>query len=613
MIRRWRRPLLVLALSLAACIPVAIAARAPRDPRPLDLAAPIAVYSDSPAYGEAVAINPVGESTALRELNELVRLKKSGLRIDYDLIPASSFVRGGFRALRAQDWPNGLDVWIGKCRDAGIRPGIEIGVNTLPSIQLVSDIPQQWKDSLSRDGHGLSLSEGGFLPDLISALQFWYDRGIRLFRLGPIDLAATTPASAARLTANEIVAHNSTALRDALTAFRRKNRDAVVLLLIAPPAVRDSSASTSANNDLSVATAAPRPELSQLGAFQLLSTGEPQPSSAPQANVARVIDIEDDSRVRRFEKLGVPLQHIDSTGFVVSRNDNPGLRQPLRAWKGAFLHSMARGGWVNGVNGDIERIRSVDAIWMARAQKLFFTLQAQGRIRSFGGPLSGGKPYGFAATTQRGSIYVVVNPGLTVAPLALPLLPTVKSILPEGRIQFRDAGFKPRLRGATITLGPGQMAMIGYGAYAGPAFNFGVQQDVVIPNSIEPVDADFQSTAPTTIEARINPPIEGVLRIVVHEREPLSQSSLSDAGIADSEAPANSGISIEVTQSGRPIPVRLDGDESKTTESPGAGPLWLVAEIDVNDLTPGIPVSVRFHSNATTSSDLEGSAYAVVY
>jgi hypothetical protein len=37
-----------------------------------------------------------------------------------------------------------------------------------------------------------------------------------------------------------------------------------------------------------------------------------------------------------------------------------------------------------------------------------------------------------------------------------------------GRIQFRDAGFVPQLKGDQITLGPGQMAMVGYGGYAAP-------------------------------------------------------------------------------------------------------------------------------------------------
>jgi hypothetical protein len=39
----------------------------------------------------------------------------------------------------------------------------------------------------------------------------------------------------------------------------------------------------------------------------------------------------------------------------------------------------------------------------------------------------------------------------------------------------------------------------------------------------------------------------------------------------------------------------------------------LVADIDVNDLTPGVPVRVCVHSNLTDPPDLEARAYQVVY
>lgn len=601
--------------SFAVClVSLAAAAHAARAPRSVDLAAPIMVYSDLPAYAGPTDANRLDETNALRDLDELVRLRKSGLRFDYDLMPASWFAPGGaYRALRPQDWPNGPDAWISKCREAGIRPGLEIGANTLPSAQPASALPPPWQDSLGRDGRSLSLFEGGYLHDLVTALQFWYDRGVRLFEIGPIDLTAATPASAARLNADNIVVRNSAALRDALTVFRRENRDAVVLLLAGSAASPDTAPPLPAANHSSGTAATPRPEIVELGAFQLLQTGESRLSAAPQANLARVIDIESDGRVRHLEQLGLPLQHIDSMGFTVTASQDRGLREPQQAWKGAFLVSMARGGWVNTLHGDLQRIRAVDAFWMARVQKLFLTLQAQGRVRSFGGSPGSGRPYGFAAATKRGSIYVVVNPGFAVAQLTLPSLTTGQPLRVEGRIQFRDAGFMPRLRGDTITLGPGEMAMVGYGAYTEPGFNLGVQQDVVIPNSIEPVDADFESTAPATFEASIEPPIEGVLRVIVHERANQNQVVPNASASTQPAERSSLAFSIEVTQSGRPIPVRINGDDSVNSGSVDGAPLWLVAEIDVNDLTPGMPVRVLFHSNSVGPADLEGRAYQVVY
>jgi hypothetical protein len=611
MIQCPRFPIAVL-VALALCVPIA---GAQDDASGSQLLAPIVVYnhnSSNTGNKPSVATSP-SESQALSDLDEIARLKKSGMRIDYYLISASSFAPGNLHALRGQDWPDGPDAWISKCRDVGIRPGLEIGPNTLNALQSTSALPPQWKGSLGRDGRSLSLFEGGYLPDLMSALQSWYDRGIRLFQVGPIDLTAATQASADRLTKSEIVAHNSGALRDALMAFHRKNREALLVLLAAPGANPGSPAPATAGNTSGGIATEQGHGLGDIGAFQLIPTGEPQPSSVPETSVARVIDIESDGRVRGFEHQGMSLQHIESTGFIVRNSQDPNLHQPQQDWKGAFLLSMARGGWVNRVRGDLGQIRTVDALWMARVQKLFVALQAQGRVRSFGASPDTRRPYGYVAFTKRGSVYVVVNPGLGVASLPLPMFALGQPLFVRSHIQFRDSGFTPRLRGDSITLGPGQMAMVGCGEFAEPRFNFGIQQDIVIPNSIEPVNADFQSTAPATFEARIEPPIEGVLRVIVHQREPLSQAIADRATNTQPDGASVSAMTLEVTQSGRPIPVRLNGDENASSGSAGKGPLWFVAEIDVNDLTPGMPVQLQFHSNAVAPDDLEGSAYQVVY
>ena len=133
--------------------------------------------------------------------------------------------------------------------------------------------------------------------------------------------------------------------------------------------------------------------------------------------------------------------------------------------------------------------------------------------------------------------------------------------------------------------------------------------------SIEPIDAAFQVGASGTIEASVDPPIQGVLRIIVQARE--------SAGARPLQSDHNS-LTFEVMQWDRPIPFRLvsqSGRHSFFGSRPdliGNRPALLVADIDVNDLTPGVPVRVSVHSNIPASSDsappdLEGHAYAVVY
>jgi hypothetical protein len=145
--------------------------------------------------------------------------------------------------------------------------------------------------------------------------------------------------------------------------------------------------------------------------------------------------------------------------------------------------------------------------------------------------------------------------------------------------------------------------------------------------SIEPIDAAFQIGASGTIEASVDPPIQGVLRIIVQARESPGgkarhqQDGSTGAGLSQSDP---NSLSLEVMQWDRPIPFRLVSQTGRHnffgshSDLIGNRPALLVADIDVNDLTPGVPVRVRVHSNLPTSSDsapldLEGHAYAVVY
>ncbi|MEI9967306.1 MAG: hypothetical protein WDM87_01240 [Terracidiphilus sp.] len=135
--------------------------------------------------------------------------------------------------------------------------------------------------------------------------------------------------------------------------------------------------------------------------------------------------------------------------------------------------------------------------------------------------------------------------------------------------------------------------------------------------SIEPIDASFEIGASGTIEASIDPPIEGVLRIIVQARESAGQHQQRGSAGASSSQNDRQPPTLEVTQWDRPIPFRFVSQSGHHSLF-GSRPALLVADIDVNDLTPGVPVHVRVHSNLPASSnsappDLEGHAFAIVY
>jgi hypothetical protein len=204
--RRFRSIALCAALIAAAC-----AALAQNEPPPPALSAPISVYNNWSSYDELSDNIPLTGTLAMRELDELLRLKRAGVRFDYYMMDAFWFAPdGAYRTWRKPNWPNGPDAWIQKCRRNGVLPGLWFSTNTLVKIQAAP----AWKDSLNADGGAMSFFEGGFLPDFMNALQFWYDHGIRMFKFDFVDMTAATAADAATMSKAEIKERNATAFRE---------------------------------------------------------------------------------------------------------------------------------------------------------------------------------------------------------------------------------------------------------------------------------------------------------------------------------------------------------------------------------------------------------------
>lgn len=138
------------------------------------------------------------------------------------------------------------------------------------------------------------------------------------------------------------------------------------------------------------------------------------------------------------------------------------------------------------------------------------------------------------------------------------------------------------------------------------------------PSSVEPLDAVFETGASGTIEASLDPPIQGALRIVVRARASTGHSQPGgSAGDPPPQTEHQPLTSLEVTQWERSIPYRLVRPKRRHGLF-GDRSALLVADIDVNDLTPGVPVRVRILTNLSSPSnsappDLEAHAYAVVY
>ena len=558
---------------------------------------PIFVYNNWSAYDELSDNIPLTEELAVKELDQILRLHRFGVRFDYYMMDAFWFdPDGGYRAWRKPNWPNGPDEWIRKCRAHGILPGLWFSTNTLVKINAAPE----WQNSLDEKKGSMSFSEGGFLPSFMDTLQYWYDHGIRMFKFDFVDFGAATPATAKNMTPEEIRSRNADAFRRALKAFRQRNPDVVLV------------AFNGFGGDVE-STAGPFPfknavDLRWLEVFASLYSGDPRPSDVPEMNFWRSMDIYSDHMVRRYEQSFLPLERIDSTGFMLGNTGTIYYRK-THAWKGALLLMMARGGWVNTVHGNLEFLSDDDANWFAKVQALYLELQAIGRTKTFGGIPGDVRPYGFGSLDSDGSVYAVVNPAQSIESIEMPQLSREQAAISGGRVIFRDVGFRPVLTGDTITLGPGQLAVVGFRRYAGAKYDLGVQDDVVIPQSITPLAANFSVAGKNTIHASVNAPSDSALRIVMQQR------SANDGTIARSwkGGPPNGTnmgkfFVLSASQDGKPVPVEIGYDKVIWS-----GLSWAVGEIKSSDLKQGSPVTIQCSSSEEGEVKLEGKVFVVNY
>ena len=608
MSRWWLLPLFSILLSL---VPAAGFAQTPAavqvsgdtsawNPRKLGetvLPDPVFVYNDWSSYDELSDNIPLTEELAMRELNEIVRLKKAGVRFDYFMMDAFWFdPDGGYRTWRKPNWPDGPDRWIAACQKNDLLPGLWFSTNTLVKINAAP----RWKDSLNAKGGSMSFAEGGFLADFTDILQFWHDRGIRMFKFDFVDFDAATPSAEKTLSKEVIRRRNQEAFREALRAFRAKNPDVMLV------------AFNGFGGDME-STAGPFPfrnpiDLRWLEVFDSIYSGDPRPSDVPETNFWRAMDIYSDHMVRRYEQSGLPIERIDSTGMMVGNTGTIYYRK-THAWKGMLWLMLARGGWVNTVHGNLEFLDDEKAQWFAKVQRVYVGLLAKGRTKTFGGIPGEVQPYGFGSFDSGGAVYTVMNPGQTFSEIELPLLTREQLPLERGRILFRDAGFPPVLKGNRIMLGPGQLAAVGFGRYADAGFDSGVQEDVVIPRKIQPVEAKFERKGQNMIEAVVAPPSSGDLRILFQQKDEKGEIVRSWPGGPPNGKAMGQVLAIQAEQDGKVLPMDIQYDRQIWS-----GLSWGAGEIRAKDFNGrGGQIRIQCSSAEPDVRILEGRVYVVEY
>ena len=551
---------------------------------------PTSVYINWSAYDELSDNVELTEEIAMRQLDELLRLRELGVQFDYYLMDAYWFARdGGYRTWRKPHWPNGPDRWLAECLSHGVKPALWVATNVLSKMEPVPE----WEASLDAGRSGACCFYGGFLPHFLETLHLWYERGVRMFKFDFANFGAAPPGFDEVMLPSEIRTANVLAFQGAMKRFRQTHPEVAFVAYNGFEEVHAQS-NTSTPYRRSV-------DLKWLEVFDSMYCGDPRPADVPAMNFWRSKDVYSDHQVYWYAANGMPLERIDNAGFMIGTTGTC-YHRGKAAWKGMLLLSLARGGYVNTYYGCLDLLDAEDAAWFAKAQRLFYGLRVHVPFGRLGGVPGRAEPYGYSACDSefKQGLLAVVNPSQAVATLALP----------EGGeklLLFRDAGFEPQLNKDGITLGPEQMALIGVGAYANDANDLGVQDDVTIPSAIGPLAAEFKPDGEKAIVATAAPPALGRMRIVGRQTE-RGLAKRTSGGSPPKGTSLGKMLTLSASQGGKPVAVDIQYDKAIWS-----GLSWAVGEIPAERLAAGEPVTVRFSTTEPARVELAGQLFAVEY
>jgi hypothetical protein len=556
---------------------------------------PVTIYNNWSSYDELSDNIPLTEELAMKELNELIRLKKNGVKVDYYVMDAFWFDKaGGFRIWHKQRWPNGPDKWLETCKSNDIKPGMWFPVNDriASGDDFFLDMIPEWAGSETTPGKGLCLFRGGFLNHLTGTLQMWADKGVKAFKFDFARFWVANEETQKVYLQSEIEEMNKVAFIDALKHFRLKNPD---VLIIGYNGFGGEMSNTYAPFHKTV-------DSRWLEVFDTLYCGDPRISDVPAINIWRSQDIYSDHMVRQYELNGIPLHRIDNCGFMIGVAGTC-YKRANNAWKGMQILELARGGWVNVYHGNLELLSDEDAKWFARTQKLFTDLQKFGIASTFGGMPGKAEPYGFMAQGSQGTLCTVVNPSQAIVDIELPVSASLAS-----SIIYCDGGFRPVLNGNKITIGPEQLVVAGFDEYAGEKYNLGIDPTVKIPFSIESIPSDFREIEKNTISCAVTPVKGKDIRILFQQFGPDNLPRRSWGGSPPNGKKMDEFFKIIVTQGKKSIPVAVQYDKMIWS-----GLSWASGEVQSSSFNPDIPLNIKCLTKETDMLTLKAEVYAVSY
>ncbi|MDD4923041.1 MAG: hypothetical protein PHS30_11280, partial [Bacteroidales bacterium] len=194
------------------------------------------------------------------------------------------------------------------------------------------------------------------------------------------------------------------------------------------------------------------------------------------------------------------------------------------------------------------------------------------------------KPYGYLAKNSKGCLVTVLNPSQKMEKVTFPFNP-----LDHGKLLFTDNGFKPVIENNSITLGPEQMAVVGFGQYANGQYDLGIQDDVTIPSYIEPVHSEITLTEKGKAKVVFHYDGKNDLRIIFSQKKQDGHPLRISGGSPPNGKYMSELLHIKAVQNKEEIPLIINYDKQIWS-----GLSWAVCEIQHRHLKKDSPIHIQY-------------------
>jgi hypothetical protein len=235
---------------------------------------------------------------------------------------------------------------------------------------------------------------------------------------------------------------------------------------------------------------------------------------------------------------------------------------------------------------------------------MYHELQKQDNTVTFGSIPGKGKPYGFMSTDSKGTVCTVVNPSQQIATIVLP----VKDTAANPYLLYADGGYTPVAEANILTLGPEQLAVVGFDSYGNMQHYFGVDDTINIPLSIEPIPATFTSAGKNAIQAQVNAAKVKNVRIIMQQFYKNGDPCRSWPGAPPDGKKVSEVIIIKVAQDGKEVPIHIEYDKMIWS-----GLSWGAGEVKQGSFDPDKPLDIQCISKEKDELKLTAKVYAVGY